>query len=123
MDLGILSRPDCVIPIFLSALCGEFFSDHARSADYGDDARFPHGFCVGLKSTSLINACGLCVTSISTAWATSSATNILSGILPSCGPNSVCVEPGQTTATLILYPRSSSATEYVSPFSPHFVAE
>src|ERR1700724_1641648 len=82
----------------------------------------PHGFCVGLRITSLTNACVRCVTSISTAWATSSGSSILSGFLPSCGPNSVYVEPGQTTDTRMLLPRSSSATEYVRPFRPHFVA-
>src|SRR5215813_1968683 len=83
---------------------------------------FRQGFFVGLSTTSLINACCRDVTSMATAWATSSGPSILSGLLPSCGENSVCVEPGQITATRMLCPRSSSATEADSPFSPHLEA-
>ncbi len=90
----------------------ESFSDHpiSRLAMRSHDLSL-QGFLVGRNTTSLTNACGLEVTSIATAWATSSGISILSGLLPSCGENSVCVDPGHTIATRMLFPRSSSATE------------
>ena len=69
-----------------------------------------------------MNDWGACVTSIATACATSSAFNILLGSCPACGLSSVSTEPGQITETRILWRRTSSATEYVKPFSPHFEA-
>ena len=60
------------------------------------------GFCVGLIRISLTNDCGLCVTSIATACATSSGCSIFAGSLPACGLSSVFVDPGQITATRML---------------------
>src|SRR5881396_985607 len=69
------------------------------------------GFSVGRSKISLTKDCGDCVTSISTTWATSSGCSIFPGSLPTCGLNSVCVDPGQMTDTLMLCARNSSATE------------
>ena len=70
-----------------------------------------HGFCVGRRRISLTKDCGLCVTSMANACATSSGCSIFAGSFPACGLRSVLVEPGQITLTRILWPRSSSATE------------
>ena len=82
-------------------------------------------FLVGRISTSLTKDCGACFTSISTTLATSSGfTFQLSSLKPSPRPpKPVFTDPGATTDTRMLYCRSSSATEYVSPFSPHLDAE
>src|SRR6476469_242749 len=70
-----------------------------------------YGFCVGRSTTSLANDCGAWVTSMATTCATSPGCSIRDASLPSCGLRSVSVEPGQITATRMLYRRSSSATE------------
>ena len=62
-------------------------------------SRSSYGFCVGRNRISLANDCGACVTSIATAWATSSGCNIFAGSFPACGLSSVFTDPGQTTAT------------------------
>src|SRR5437660_8863257 len=70
-----------------------------------------YAFCVGLNKISLANDCDACVTSMATTCATSSGLSILLESFPMCGLSSVSTEPGQTTETLMLWPRSSSATE------------
>src|ERR1043166_6321912 len=73
-----------------------------------------HGFCVGRMMISLMKLCGSCITSIRTAYATSSGRSIFSRAFDE-PEKEVFVEPGQMTLARMPYCRTSSASDSVNP--------
>ncbi len=79
-------------------------SQYSRCNDYCQEERgpglaAPQGFCTGRRWTSLMNEVGAWVTSMATAWATSSGWRSFAMSRPLCGENAVATLPGQTTLT------------------------